>query len=180
MRDDPMHETVFGPDANHRLYRLSCFFSALLPQMGQAPLAAWEAGRLVGVLGFFSPGTCRPTMPSQLRIACRMLSPNLAELWRLCDAGIAVLAKQDGRNERLVGKTKSGKVFCIHLRPDNVARSESTVVSVEWGRDPDEQFWRTLTGLLASMQETAVSPSGYQNDTLDKKMRLPASTRNGV
>jgi hypothetical protein len=62
----------------------------------------------------------------------------------LCDAGIGVLAKQDGRNERLVGKTKAGKLFCLHLRPETAASSESTVVSVEWGRDPDEQFWQTL------------------------------------
>jgi GNAT superfamily N-acetyltransferase len=83
MRDDPMHETVFGPDANHRHGRLACFFAALLPQFGQAPLAAWEQGCLVGVLGFFSPGRCRPPILEQLRIACRLLSPNLAELWRL-------------------------------------------------------------------------------------------------
>jgi hypothetical protein len=76
----------------------------------------------------------------------------------LCDAGIAVLAKKDGRNERLVGKTESGKLFCLHLRPETSASKENTVVSIEWGRDPDEQFWRTLTGLLASIQETSASP----------------------
>jgi hypothetical protein len=72
----------------------------------------------------------------------------------LCDAGIAVVAKRDGRNERLVGITKSGKVFCVHLRPETAASSKSTVVSVEWGQDPDEQFWRTFTRLLGSMRET--------------------------
>jgi hypothetical protein len=77
----------------------------------------------------------------------------------LCDAGIGILDKQDGRNERLVGKTKSGKLFCIHLRPELAASTESTVVSVEWGRDPDEQFWQTVTGLLVSTQETLTSPA---------------------
>ena len=72
----------------------------------------------------------------------------------LCDAGIAVVAKRDGRNERLVGITKSGKVFCLHLRPETAASSKSTEVSVEWGQEPDEQFWRTLTRLLGSMQDT--------------------------
>jgi hypothetical protein len=77
----------------------------------------------------------------------------------LCDAGIAVLAKRDGRNERLVGTSKSGKVFCLHLRPATAASSKSTVVSVEWGEDSDEQFWRTVTGLLLSTQETLASPA---------------------
>jgi hypothetical protein len=72
----------------------------------------------------------------------------------LCDAEIAVLAKREGRNERLVGTTKSGKMFCLQLRPGTAAGSESTVVSVEWGRDPDEQFWRTVVKLLENTQET--------------------------
>jgi hypothetical protein len=46
VRDDSMQATVLGPYANHSLGRLACFFSALLPQMRQAPLAAWEAGRV--------------------------------------------------------------------------------------------------------------------------------------
>jgi hypothetical protein len=77
----------------------------------------------------------------------------------LCDAGIGVLAKQDGRNEPLVGKSRSGKLFCLHLRPETSASNESTVVSVEWGRDPDEQFWQAVTGLLVSTQEKLASPA---------------------
>jgi ribosomal protein S18 acetylase RimI-like enzyme len=83
MRDDPMHEAVFGAQANRRFSQLDRFFSALLPLMGSAPLSAWEADRLIGVAGFFRPGACWLTLPSQLRIASRLLSLNIGELWRL-------------------------------------------------------------------------------------------------
>jgi GNAT superfamily N-acetyltransferase len=128
MRDDPMHETVFGQDANHRLGRLACFFAALLPQLGQAPLAAWEEGCLVGVLGFFSPGRCRPRITAQLRIAFHLLSPNVAELWRLwrwmhaCEQHnpserhwhVAAVAVDVGRQRRGVGGEML-KAFCSRI-----------------------------------------------------------------
>jgi ribosomal protein S18 acetylase RimI-like enzyme len=82
LRDDPMFDAVFGADADHRFDRLHRFFDSLLPTMGQAPLSAWEANRLVGVLGFFPPGKCNPPLAAQMRIAYRMLSCNLAEMWR--------------------------------------------------------------------------------------------------
>jgi hypothetical protein len=71
----------------------------------------------------------------------------------LTDAGIAVLAKREGRNERLVGTTKAGKMFCLHLHSAPAVDSVQTVVTVEWGREPDERFWQTVTGLLEDMQE---------------------------
>ncbi len=83
MCDDPMHRVVFGPDPAQRLQRLHRFFTALLPQMVQAPLAAWDAGRLVGVLGRFAPGACRLPPQRQLRIARGLLPLPLRELWRL-------------------------------------------------------------------------------------------------
>lgn len=83
MRDDPMHCVVFGNDADHRLDRLQSFFSTLLPMMIQAPLSAWDAGRLVGVFGQFPPGTCRTSLRQQFRIALPLLSFNIRELWRL-------------------------------------------------------------------------------------------------
>jgi len=83
MRDDPIYRAVFGLDADHRLERLHRFFAALLPVMNQAPLSAWESGQLVGIVSFFPPGTCWPSLAAQVRIAYRMLTPNLAELWRL-------------------------------------------------------------------------------------------------
>jgi GNAT superfamily N-acetyltransferase len=83
MRDDPMYRAVFGADAEHRLGRLRRFFGALLPLMGRPPLSAWDAGRLVGVLGQFPPGTCRTPLRQQVRIALPLLSLNVGELWRL-------------------------------------------------------------------------------------------------
>jgi GNAT superfamily N-acetyltransferase len=83
MRDDPMHEAVFGHRAHRRFSQLDRFFSALLPLMDSAPLSAWEAGRLVGVASYFRPGACWLSMPSQIRIAYPLLSLNIAELWRL-------------------------------------------------------------------------------------------------
>jgi GNAT superfamily N-acetyltransferase len=83
MRDDPMHCTVFGSDVARRLDRLGRFFGALLPLMGHPPLSAWDAGRLVGVFAQFPPGTCRPPLRQQLRIALPLLTLKIGELWRL-------------------------------------------------------------------------------------------------
>jgi hypothetical protein len=83
MCDDPIHCTVFGTDADHRRVRLHYLFAVLLPRMGRRPLLALEAGRLVGVLGQFPPGTCRLPVRRQLRFAFALHSVNVGELWRL-------------------------------------------------------------------------------------------------
>src|SRR5262249_114136 len=83
MRDDPMHVAVFGPRALHRLGQLDRFFCALLPVMDQAPLSAWEADSLIGVAGYFRPGTCWLPLYAQLRIAAHLFSPRVGELFRL-------------------------------------------------------------------------------------------------
>jgi ribosomal protein S18 acetylase RimI-like enzyme len=83
MRDDPMSAAVFGPDPARRLNRLHCFFAALLPGIGQAPLSAWQDTQLVGVFSYFPPGCCTLPFREQLKLACRMLSPHVTELWRL-------------------------------------------------------------------------------------------------
>jgi ribosomal protein S18 acetylase RimI-like enzyme len=51
--------------------------------MGRRPLLAWDAGRLVGVLGQFPPGTCHTPPGQRLRFALALLSVNVGELWRL-------------------------------------------------------------------------------------------------
>jgi GNAT superfamily N-acetyltransferase len=83
MRDDPIHFAVFGPNPVRRLGHLQRFFAALLPSMGQAPLSAWDAGRLVGVLGRFPPDTCNPPLCEKLRMVLPLLPFHLRELWRL-------------------------------------------------------------------------------------------------
>jgi hypothetical protein len=67
---------------------------------------------------------------------------------------IPVIAKPDGPRERLVGVTRSGKSFCLHLRPAASAKGDYTVVCIEWGKDPDEQFSRTVTKVLKGTVET--------------------------
>jgi GNAT superfamily N-acetyltransferase len=83
MRDDPMHCVVFGPDPAHRQERLGRFFGGLLPALGYPALSAWEDDRLVGVLALFPPGNCHPSLLSQVRIACPLLTLNFGELSRL-------------------------------------------------------------------------------------------------
>jgi ribosomal protein S18 acetylase RimI-like enzyme len=83
MCDDPMHCTVFGVNAEYRRKRLHRLFKALLPLMGRRPLLAFDAERLVGVLGQFPPGSCRTPIRRQLRFAFKLRSLNVGELWRL-------------------------------------------------------------------------------------------------
>jgi GNAT superfamily N-acetyltransferase len=83
MCDDPLYCALFGPDVNRRRMRLHRLFAALLPLMGRRPLLAFDADRLVGVLGQFPPGTCRTPVLRQLRFAFTMRSTNVMEWWRL-------------------------------------------------------------------------------------------------
>lgn len=83
MRDDPVHVAVFGNDPDHRLRQLTRFFATLLRVLQRPPLAARDGGRLIGVVGRAPPGTCWPPMATRFRMAARLLSPNLPELWRL-------------------------------------------------------------------------------------------------
>jgi ribosomal protein S18 acetylase RimI-like enzyme len=81
MRDDPIFKAVFGADPRHRLERLQRFFTGLLPALSPASISAWEAGQLVGLVAFIAPRGLAPAV--QLRIAYRMLTPNIPEMWRL-------------------------------------------------------------------------------------------------
>ena len=83
MRDDPVHIAVFGTDADHRLRQLTRFFATLLRVLQAPPLSLWEGNRLLGVAGRAPPGTCWPPMATRFRMAARLLSPNLPQLWRL-------------------------------------------------------------------------------------------------
>ena len=83
MRDDPVHIAVFGTNPKHRLRQLTRFFATLLRVLRAPPLSLWEGNRLLGVAGRAPPGTCWPPMATRLRMAARLLSPNLPELWRL-------------------------------------------------------------------------------------------------
>jgi ribosomal protein S18 acetylase RimI-like enzyme len=83
MCDDPIFCAVFGTNADHRRVRLHRLFASLLPLMRQPPLLAFDADRMIGVLGQSPPGTCSTPILRQLRFAFAMRSTNVPELWRL-------------------------------------------------------------------------------------------------
>ena len=83
MRDDPVHLAVFGANPEYRLRQLARLFATLLRVLQAPPLSLWEGNRLLGVGGRAPPGTCWPPMSTRLRMAARLLSQNLPELWRL-------------------------------------------------------------------------------------------------
>ena len=78
----------------------------------------------------------------------------------LSDAGISVLSKRQGGVVRLVGMTRSGKVFSILLRGDRVQGGDQTTVALKWDREPDEEFWQTVVGLLAESHPPADKDAG--------------------
>jgi hypothetical protein len=67
----------------------------------------------------------------------------------LSEAGIPVLTKQHGRELRVAGMTKAGKVFCVHLSQENGEGEERTRITVQWDRDVDEEFWWKVVEPLA-------------------------------
>ena len=75
MRDNPIHVAVFGDDPYRRTQTLETLFGAYLPMMTRAPISAYRAGTLVGVLGMVPPGHGhRPNLPAALG-GLRVLAP---------------------------------------------------------------------------------------------------------
>jgi hypothetical protein len=72
----------------------------------------------------------------------------------LSEAGILVVAKRAGSSQRLAGITESGKTYCLILQPHPESPSKRTVVSAEWGgKEPNRDFWKSVTKLLAQIPE---------------------------
>lgn len=69
----------------------------------------------------------------------------------LNEAGVVVMVGQVGEVIRLGGQSKSGKIFCIHVKPGKGKNQDQTVVSIRWDRDPDQKLWQTVVDIL---QET--------------------------
>lgn len=85
MRDNPIHKLCFGRHAARRQRRLRRFFTALLAYSLRRGMlfGAFEAGRLVGIVGALAPGACRPRWHDVLRMAPRVLLSNTPlGLWR--------------------------------------------------------------------------------------------------
>ena len=75
-------------------------------------------------------------------------------------SGVMVLVKRQDEEIRLVGKTKSGEVFCVRVRPEKAAAAKSSV-TVEWDGQPDEELWRSLLEWLTTFPpEGADAPEG--------------------
>jgi hypothetical protein len=79
----------------------------------------------------------------------------------LSDAGIAVIAKRQEQEVRLVCRAKQGRMHCLILKPDKAKGGEKTVVTVNWDREADERFWQMIVGMLTApaADETAL-PTG--------------------
>lgn len=79
---------------------------------------------------------------SVVEVSCRLQEA-------LSGAGISVLSKLQGDDLRLAGQTKTGKVFCFHLRKEQTPGAQKTRIILQWDREPDEDFWRTIVQPLA-------------------------------
>ena len=81
----------------------------------------------------------------------------------LSNVGIIAAATPDGDDLRLAGVTKGGKRFVLLLKRQKTSRGESTVISIDWEKDADEQFWLSVVEMLATRQpkdRAAKSASG--------------------
>lgn len=78
---------------------------------------------------------------------------------RLADAGLPVVVDHKEDRVRLVGKTASGKAFCLVLRPDYRAGRKKTVVSSEGDAVGDAPFRQLVSAALErAPQEKERSP----------------------
>ena len=78
MRDNPLHVTVFGADAERRQRRLHRFLGLLVTHVHSngTLLGAVVDGELIGVLGMMKPGRCRPGRRETLRMAGAVIAGN--------------------------------------------------------------------------------------------------------
>jgi ribosomal protein S18 acetylase RimI-like enzyme len=74
MRDNPVHQAVFGPDPDRRLRALQPMFRGILGVWSVPIICARLDGELVGVVTPMPPGTCRPSLGQALRLAGPILA----------------------------------------------------------------------------------------------------------
>jgi hypothetical protein len=68
----------------------------------------------------------------------------------LSNVGIVATLNKQGDDVRLAGVTKSGKRFALVLKQKKTMSGDSTIISLEWEKDADEQFWATVLELLTA------------------------------
>jgi hypothetical protein len=82
----------------------------------------------------------------------------------LAEDGIVLVEKRQGNLVRLVGNTKSGKMFSLVLRQVPSRDSDVTSVAIQWAAEQDERFWRLVLQTLADMKPAPGSNSGSAVD----------------
>jgi hypothetical protein len=76
----------------------------------------------------------------------------------LGNIGIIVAATPDGDDLRLAGVTKDDKRFVLLLKREKTSRGESTIISIDWEKDADEQFWLSVVQMLATRRPPDRAP----------------------
>jgi ribosomal protein S18 acetylase RimI-like enzyme len=75
MRDNPLHISALGNDADLRSKRLAGMFTVALPLVLSkgTVLGAFDGGTLVGIAGMIAPGHCQPTLSEKLTLTPRIV-----------------------------------------------------------------------------------------------------------
>jgi ribosomal protein S18 acetylase RimI-like enzyme len=75
MRDNPLHISALGNDADLRTNRLTGMFTVALPLLltKGAVLGAFDGDTLVGIAGMIAPGRCQPTFGEKLTLTPRIV-----------------------------------------------------------------------------------------------------------
>lgn len=100
-------------------------------------------------LGSFTVALAPPSGPKQVvpgtvpEISARLQAG-------LSEAGVAVIAKRQDQEVRLVCCAKQGRMHCLVLKPDKAKGGDKTVVTVKWDREADEPFWQMIVGMLTA------------------------------
>jgi len=70
---------------------------------------------------------------------------------------IVAVNPMDKDTIKLNGQTKSGRRFALVLKRQTTSHGENTVVTVEWEKDADEEFWATVLDLLVKPEASGRS-----------------------
>ena len=155
MRDNPIHERVFGADPDHREAALRRLFTSLLAQDQRkgAVLGAFSSDTLVGVCAMVPPGRCQPVLRERMTLLGALTRDNspgsvlAAMQWSSC------WARQDLPAPHW------------HLGPVGVER--------------DRQGQGIGTVLLTAVADLIDSHHGLAYLETDKSVNLPFYTRFG-
>jgi hypothetical protein len=71
----------------------------------------------------------------------------------LSEASVPVLVKRRSTEVRLAGKSRSGKVFCLSVKPEQSRKGQRCSVTVQWDRAPDDELWQTVVDILTAEAE---------------------------